>query len=100
MEINKIFTENKPYIVMAEDVWDYYKEPPIRTKLFESDNYLNALAFAIDYYDGCDLTELNYPWITSLWITPEPSGIHFDYNKHVEYQKQLKSSQSINQKQP
>lgn len=66
MEINKIFTEKKPYIVMAEDLWDYYKEPPIRNKLFESDNYLDALMFAIDYYDQRNLIDLNHPWTTSL----------------------------------
>ena len=85
MKTPKIFTKNGPFVVMAEDLWDYYKDPPIRNKLFEADNYLEALKFAFDWYDACDPSKLENPWTTSLWITPEPPGMHFDYNTYIEY---------------
>lgn len=87
MKKPQIFIENGPFVVMAEDIWDYYKDPPIRIKLFETNDYLEALNFVYDYYNQCNDSDLEYPWIKSLWITPEPPGLHFDYNSYIEYLK-------------
>jgi hypothetical protein len=83
MHIN--FTKDAPYKVMSEDLWDYHADPPLRYKIFEADNYFEAVSYAMEYYDKCDESELKYPWLTSLWITPEPIGMHFDYHKYIEY---------------
>ena len=83
--MHKKFTEKESYVVMSEDLYDYYKDPSERDKLFESDNYLEAVSYAMEYYDKCSKGDLEYPWIESLWITPEPTGMHFDYHKYVEY---------------
>lgn len=82
---NIYFTKDKPYTVMSEETWDYYKDPPIRNKLFETNNYFEAVMYAIKYYNGCDKEDLEYPWTTSLWIKPEPKGMHFDYSEYIEH---------------
>lgn len=83
--MHKSLTQNGPYVVMTEDCWDYYKDPPIRNGIFQSDSYFEAVSFAMRYYDQCSKEDLQYPNTQSLWISPEPIGMHFDYNKYIEF---------------
>lgn len=85
MQIHENFTKDAPYKVRAEYHWDYYKEPPIRYTLYQSANYADAVSFAMKYYDACDEEEMSYPNILSIWISPEPPGLHFDYEAYIEY---------------
>ena len=86
MEMHPSLIRNGPYVVMTQDGWDYYyKNPPIRNGLFESENYFEAVSFAMRYYDQCDKDDLQYPNTQSLWISPEPVGMHFDYNKYIDH---------------
>ena len=83
------FTKNAPYTVMAEDHWDYYKDPRIVYQLFEGDNYWEAVAFAMDYYDNCDKQDLEWPYVTALRIHPNPVGISFKYQEYIDFRLKL-----------
>jgi hypothetical protein len=85
MKTPQIFTTGTPYAIKAEEVWDYYKEPPNRKILYSAESYLEALKYVYNWYDECKLADLQHPWTTSLWIDPEPPGLHFDYNTYIEY---------------
>jgi hypothetical protein len=84
---NKYFTDKKPYRVFMEDHWDYYKTPPERPKLGEFDSYTDAVKFACSEIKV--LLESLKTDPASIYILPEPPGLHFNSYDYEDYLNNL-----------
>jgi hypothetical protein len=66
-----------------EDHWDYYKDPPIRPKLAEFDSYIDAVKYACATVE--ELLESLKTDPSSIYIIPEPPGLHFNSDDYENY---------------
>lgn len=83
------FSKDKPYAVYMEDHWDYYKDPAVRPKMGEFNSYTKAVEFACSKVE--EFLESLQTDPASIFILPEPPGLHFDSHQYEDFLNKKKN---------